>query len=125
MSIDLFPHNQEAYDSLLTLLETERKACIIHPTGTGKSFIAFKYCEDHPTQNIIWLSPSEYIFQTQCENLRKTGGSIPRNIVFYTYQKLCLMPPAEREALRADTIVLDESHRSAAPHVVPIRPGTP
>ena len=35
MSIDLFPHNREAYDSLLTLLETERKACIIHPTGRG------------------------------------------------------------------------------------------
>ena len=82
MSIDLFPHNQEAYDSLLTLLETERKACIIHPTGTGKSFIAFKYCEDHPKQTIIWLSPSEYIFRTQCENLRNTGEVVPQNITF-------------------------------------------
>ena len=115
MSIDLFPHNQEAYDSLLTLLETERKACIIHPTGTGKSFIAFKYCEDHPKQTIIWLSPSEYIFRTQCENLRNTGEAVPQNITFFTYQKLCLMSPAELEALRADAIVLDESHRSAAP----------
>ena len=47
MSISLFPHNQEAYDSLLETLETERRACIIHPTGTGKSFIGFKY---------IWLN---------------------------------------------------------------------
>ena len=53
MSISLFPHNQKAYDSLLETLETKRRACIIHPTGTGKSFIGFKYCEDHPEQSVI------------------------------------------------------------------------
>lgn len=48
MSISLFSHNQTAYEALLTTLETDQRACIIHPTGTGKSFIGFKYCEDHP-----------------------------------------------------------------------------
>lgn len=50
MSISLFPHNQTAYEALLTTLETDQRACIIHPTGTGKSFIGFKYCEDHPEE---------------------------------------------------------------------------
>ena len=74
MSISLFPHNQKAYDSLLGMLKTNRRACIIHPTGTGKSFIGFKYCEDHPEQLVLWLSPSEYIFRTQLENLKAAAN---------------------------------------------------
>lgn len=85
MSISLFPHNQKAYNSLLEMLETERRACIIHPTGTGKSFIGFKYCEDHPEQSVLWLSTSEYIFKTQCESLAATGAQKPDNITFMTY----------------------------------------
>ena len=59
MSISLFPHNQKAYEALLDVLEMEHRGCVIHPTGTGKSFIGFKYCEDHPGQTVLWLSPSE------------------------------------------------------------------
>ena len=43
------------------------KAAIVHPTGTGKSYIAFKLIEDNPEKVVIWLSPSEYIFKTQLE----------------------------------------------------------
>ena len=51
----------------------ECRGCVIHPTGTGKSFIGFRYCEDHLQQTVLWLSPSEYIFITQCESLRAAG----------------------------------------------------
>ena len=115
MSISLFPHNQMAYDSLLPLLETERKACIIHPTGTGKSFIGFKLCEDHPDKTVCWLSPSEYIFQTQLENLRQaSNGYLPENICFFTYAKLMLMDEAAISEIRPDYIILDEFHRCGA-----------
>ena len=56
-----------------------------HPTGTSKSFIAFKLCEDYPGKVVCWLSPSEYIFRRQLENLKAEGANIPRNIRFYTY----------------------------------------
>ena len=114
MGISLYPHNAEAYDALISLLSKTGKACVIHPTGTGKSFIAFKYCEDHPEQQVLWFSPSEYIFKTQCENLAATGAVIPQNITFYTYQKLCKMTLEELEAIHGDALVLDEYHRSAA-----------
>ena len=42
MSVQLFPHNQIAYNSALEMLESCGKAAIVHPTGTGKSFIGFK-----------------------------------------------------------------------------------
>ena len=115
MSISLFPHNQTAYDSLLNVLETEQRACIIHPTGTGKSFIGFKYCEEHPTQTVLWLSPSAYIFKTQCESLLAAGAQVPENISYMTYAKLSQLDPAELNELRPDVIILDEMHRAAAP----------
>lgn len=69
MSIHLFKHNQEAYNSVTAMLEREKMAAVIHPTGTGKSLIAFKLAEEHPSEKFLWLSPSEYIYQTQLENL--------------------------------------------------------
>ena len=115
MPISLFPHNQTAYESLLTVLETVQRACIIHPTGTGKSFIGFKYCEEHPTRTVLWLSPSAYIFKTQCESLLAAGAQVPENISYMTYAKLSQLDPAELNELRPDVIILDEMHRAAAP----------
>ena len=66
--IELFEHNQVAYDAAVAMLDDTGKAAIVHPTGTGKSFIGFKLCEEHPDKVICWLSPSEYIFKTQLEN---------------------------------------------------------
>ena len=37
MSIHLFKHNQEAYNAVTAMLEREKMAAVIHPTGTGKS----------------------------------------------------------------------------------------
>lgn len=68
MAINLFKHNQDAYTAALQMLRTTGNAAVIHPTGTGKSFIAFKLCEDHPEKTICWLSPSSYIFETQPED---------------------------------------------------------
>ena len=50
MGAVLFRHNQEAYESALALLAKTGKAAVIHPTGTGKSFIGFKLCEDNPNK---------------------------------------------------------------------------
>lgn len=44
MAVNLYKHNEEAYNSALKMLKTSGKAAIIHPTGTGSSFIGFKLC---------------------------------------------------------------------------------
>lgn len=113
--IKLYSHNQKAYNLAVTMLEDTKKAAIVHPTGTGKSFIAFKLCEGHPDKTICWLSPSEYIFSTQLENLyQATNGYKPNNIVFFTYAKLMGMSKEEIQAIHPDYIVLDEYHRAGA-----------
>lgn len=115
MHIELFKHNQAAYHSAVFMLKSKGKAAVIHPTGTGKSFIGFKLCEDHPSKKIFWLSPSDYIFKTQLENLKKaTGGYTPNNLSFYTYAKLMNLSTAELSAIQPDYIILDEFHRCGA-----------
>ena len=113
--IRLYSHNQKAYDLAVNMLEDTKKAAIVHPTGTGKSFIAFKLCEDHPDKTICWLSPSEYIFSTQLENLyQATNGYKPHNIVFFTYAKVMGMSKEEIKEIQPDYIILDEYHRAGA-----------
>ena len=111
----LFEHNQTAYNAAVSLLNKTGKAAIIHPTGTGKSFIGFKLCLDIPDSKVCWLSPSSYIFATQLDNLKKaTDGIAPYNIVFFTYAKLMLLSSNEIEEIKPDYIILDEFHRCGA-----------
>ena len=115
MGIQLFSHNQAAYLAALEMLSKTGKAAIVHPTGTGKSFIGFKLCEDHPDSLVCWLSPSEYIFQTQLENLAAVSdGYVPENLVFYTYAKLMNMSEEVLGEIKPAFIILDEFHRAGA-----------
>ena len=98
--IDLFPHNQTAYLAASEMLAETGKAAVIHPTGTGKSFIGFKLAEDHPDSVICWLSPSEYIFKMQIENLKATGADEPDNIKFFTFARLMNMSEEELAEIR-------------------------
>ena len=114
MGIRLYEHNQTAYEKALAMLREKGRAAIVHPTGTGKSFIGFRLCEDLSDKAICWLSPSEYIFRTQIENLKTAGADAPENIRFFTYARLAMMDRAELEDLKPDCIILDEFHRCGA-----------
>lgn len=112
--IRLYEHNQAAYESVVRLLSETGKAAVIHPTGTGKSFIGFKLCEDNIDKTVCWLSPSEYIFRTQIENLKETGADVPENIRFFTYSKLMMTDESELGEVKPAYIILDEFHRCGA-----------
>lgn len=96
------------------MLSRTGKAAVIHPTGTGKSFVAFRLCQERADARIVWLSPSEYIWRTQLANLRAAGGSTPENVAFLTYARLMLLTVEERAALRPEIVILDEFHRCGA-----------
>ena len=71
MALRLFEHNEKAYHAAIRMMEQYGKAPVIHPIGTGKNYIAFKLIEDNSEKVVIWLPPSEYIFKTQLESLKK------------------------------------------------------
>ena len=48
VALQLFEHNEKAYRAAIRMMEQYGKAAIVHPTGTGKSYIAFKPIEDNP-----------------------------------------------------------------------------
>ena len=118
MALRLFTHNEKAYHAAIRMMEQYGKAPVVHPTGTGKSCIAFKLIEDNPEKVVIWLSPSEYIFKTQLESLKKNDPDFPlANVHFYTYAKLICCTQAQLEEIAAQEpayIILNESHRAGA-----------
>ena len=118
VALRLFEHNEKAYHAAVRMMEQYGKAAIVHPTGTGKSYIAFKLIEDNPEKVVIWLSPSEYIFKTQLESLKRNDPDFPlANVHFYTYAKLLCCTQAQLEKIAAQEpayIILDEFHRAGA-----------
>lgn len=114
MAIKLFEHNLEAYHAAMSMLNRTGKAAIIHPTGTGKSFIGFRFAGDHPDKRMVWLTPSEYIVKTQIENLIHEGGAELNNITFITYARLMMMDEEGLKELAPDVIIIDELHRVGA-----------
>lgn len=74
MAIELYPHNEEAYQKVIRMVQKHRSTVGIYPTGMGKSVIAFKLTEEYSGQRIVWLAPSEYIFHSQKENYQEAGG---------------------------------------------------
>ena len=118
MALRLFEHNEKAYHAAVRMMEQYGKAAIVHPTGTGKSYIAFKLIEDNPEKVVIWLSPSEYIFKTQLESLKRNDPDFPlANVHFYTYAKLMCCTQAQLNDIAAQKpayIILDEFHRAGA-----------
>lgn len=118
VALRLFEHNEKAYRAAVRMMEQYGKVAIVHPTGTGKSYIAFKLIEDNPEKVVIWLSPSEYIFKTQLESLKRNDPDFPlANIHFYTYAKLMCCTQAQLDEIAAQKpayIIFDEFYRAGA-----------
>ncbi|MDO4269548.1 MAG: Helicase associated domain protein [Eubacteriales bacterium] len=108
--IQLYPHNQSAYENLISMLERENRGAVIQPTGTGKSFIALKLIQENPKSTFLYLAPSVYIFQ----QLRHHADDPLDGTYMLTYQRLCRMGADEIMELKADYIILDEFHRCGA-----------
>ena len=54
--MDLLPHNKSAYDAVCSHLEHSPRTCVVHPTGTGKSYIALQLIEDNPDARILYIT---------------------------------------------------------------------
>lgn len=117
MSVALYPHQEQAYKAASRMLAEHGRAAVIHPTGTGKSYIAFKLIENHPNAVFLWLAPSEYIFRAQRENLQRTNPECSlESVLFRTYASLLYDAQAELTSLHLDYIILDEFHRCGSEH---------
>lgn len=113
MSVKLKKHNQQAYAKVNEMFEKDSKAAIIHPTGTGKSYIALKLIEENPDKKIIYLSPSMAIMHQLKKNMINEGVNF-KNLTRCTYQKLTALNKSGQLNLEEDIIILDEFHHCGA-----------
>ena len=57
MALELFPHQAQVSQAVEQMLADKGRAAVILPTGTGKSYIAFRLIEQHPEASFLWLAP--------------------------------------------------------------------
>lgn len=115
MSIELKKHNAEAYEKVVEAFNSDNKTAVIHPTGTGKSYIALKLIEENLDKRVLYLAPGNPILYQLKENIIASEGKMFRNLKRMTYQKLSSLPIEELRQLDFDIIVLDEFHHCGSP----------
>ena len=117
MSIKLKKHNEEAYKKIQENFKTSNKVAVIHPTGTGKSYLALKLLEDNKDKKAIYIAPSNAILHNLKKNIFDSDMNMSDfpNLKRRTYQKLMNLSEEDMEKLDADIIVLDEFHHCGAP----------
>lgn len=117
MSIRLKPHNVETYQKVTDKLKESNKVAVIHPTGTGKMYIALKLLEENKGKKAIYVAPSNPILHDVKKNIFAEGMTMEDfpQLKRITYQKLARLTDEEIQELDADIIVLDEFHHCGAP----------
>ncbi len=131
--IGLYKHNASAYQKVKNEFNKSNKACIVHATGTGKSFIAlqliYDFIKENPNRKVVYLTPLNGIKEqlkghiTAIEKQNQSRG-IPfhkeyfDNVKFITYasvgnnalNSLDSMSRDDLSHLKADMMILDEFH---------------
>ena len=117
MSISLKPHNVETYQKVTDKLKESNKVAVIHPTGTGKMYIALKLLEENKGKKAIYVAPSNPILHDVQKNIKAEGMTMSEfpKLKRITYQKLARLTDEEIQELDADIIILDEFHHCGAP----------
>ena len=118
MSMTLNPVNEAAFQKAVQSLETLNRAAVFHPTGTGKSCIAWKVVEAHPQTTFFWLvAGAQRLALRQAELTRYNGGTLPSNVRFCDCEKLAAATPEQWVRLgeqKPGCIVLDCYHELSA-----------
>lgn len=103
----LYHHNLKAYEAVKAHYEKgHRKACIVHATGTGKSYIIAALAADY--KRVLVVAPNDYV-------LAQVQKNVGEEAEYVTYAKLMFEARyGQIEANQYDLIVLDEYHRAGA-----------
>lgn len=101
--IELYPHNQIAYDKLCDMLSQSDRACVIQPTGTGKFVIIAKLVQDNPDKRFLLLGTNDFMYIDQMDNLEKIApGFHPENLQFKTYSAATVSARSKHVTLQYD-----------------------
>jgi superfamily II DNA or RNA helicase len=103
MRTNLLPHNRLAYQMVMQSLSQNDRTCIVHPTGTGKSYLTAAVSEKY--KRILILAPNNFAI----DEVKKVTYW-HKGIDYMTYSLLMYRGASDNY----DLIVLDEFHRAGA-----------
>lgn len=105
MRTQLLSHNKTAYQKVMKAFETSDRTCVVHPTGTGKSYLIAAVSESY--NKVLILGPNVFVLDQvhNVLNWRKEG------VEYMTY---ILLMMKEEMPTSYDLICLDEFHRAGA-----------
>ena len=105
MRTQLLSHNKIAYQKVCKAFETSDRTCVVHPTGTGKSYLIAAVSENY--KKVLVLGPNTFVLNQVHDVLawRKKG------IEYMTYSMLTTL---DVKPTGYDLICLDEFHRAGA-----------
>lgn len=115
--IELFSHNENGYEKLVTGLAEYPLALLEHATGTGKSFILIKYLYNKMRKKrILFVSTHEEMFSQLFDEQMPSLGVKRED--FYKFDTLIyanIMKKDMKEIIQNyDCIVFDEAHHCGA-----------
>lgn len=114
METKLFKHNEEAYRKVLEKLSEKGRAAVVHPTGTGKMFIAAQWLVNNPNESFLFMAPTYEII----DQFKNTLAAFGKEEDDFPFLRTAIYDQGKKEVLKNthfDKIVLDEFHRCGAP----------
>lgn len=114
MAVGLYKHNAYAYEQIEEKLKTSNRTCVIHPTGSGKSFIAIKWLYENRNKKCLFLTSQKPIIDQIIRHIESCGLTLND----FPYLKFDLYQNITEQiatTYSTDCIVLDEFHRCGAP----------
>lgn len=106
MRTSLLEHNKTAYRKVTEALQSANRTCVVHPTGTGKSYLIAAVSEDY--KRVLVLGPNTFVLDQVADVLKWRK----RGIEYMTY---ALLMHTENPRTDYNLICLDEFHRAGAP----------
>lgn len=72
-NMQILDHNLKAYKALIKSFKKANRACIVHPTGLGKSYIAYQLIADNPDSTFLVLTSLKKVEEKWREELKAEG----------------------------------------------------
>lgn len=110
MRTQLLPHNKAAYQKVIKAFEAADRTCVVHPTGTGKSYLIAAVSESY--KNVLILGPNTFVLNQVHSVLEWRDRQKDGKVEYMTYSLLMF---TENPQTNYDLICLDEFHRAGAP----------
>ena len=106
--LNLHEHNKIAYEKVKKFFLVNNRCCVIHPTGTGKSFISLALIADHLEDNILYVT-------SYAKDLQQFESKMEAYLGDCENVDTCLYSGLQRIPYRKYSyIILNEMHRAGA-----------